>query len=150
MASIEKQGMKGRLTLVLRDEHGREVDRREVDNLITDSGRNLVARLFAGKLQAVPRLTIAVGGNDTATNQADTDLKALIDRADATAEVTNNVTEVRATLKAAGGEAVQALKEAGIRIETGTGPAVLYNRVTFAVVNKGPTMELTLSWKVTF
>lgn len=147
---VERQSMTGRLTLVLRDEHGREVERREVNNLITDAGRNLVARFFSGTLQTVPRLTIVVGGSDIAVTVGDTALKAPLDRAEATASVVGNMAEVKATLPAAGTGTAQALKEAGIRIELGNQPAVLYNRVVFPVVNKGPNMEMNLSWQITF
>ncbi len=150
MAQTETQGMKGRLTLVLRDAHGREVERREVDNLITDAGRNLVARFFTGTMQVVPRLTIAVGTGNVAPAVTDTDLNARVAAAEATVQVNGRVAVVRATLPPSGTGAAQALQEAGIRIELGNLAPVLYNRVTFPVVNKGPNMEMTLSWEVTF
>jgi hypothetical protein len=150
MVEIERQGMIGRLTLVLRDEHGCEVDRREVNNLITNAGRNLVARIFAGVVQAVPKLNIDVGGSDTAADATDASLKGFVASANATVSVNGNVAKVTATLAAAGTGDTQALKEAGIRIQIQNQADVLYNRVTFPVVNKGPNMEMTLSWEVTF
>lgn len=157
MGNSERQGMKGRLTLVLRDELGRVVEQRVVDNLITDAGRGFVARYFTGVLQGAPKLFIAVGtgkkGGATTTNPpaaTDTALSQQVDRAEATVAVKDNVATVTATLRAAGGGAVQPLEEAGIQIELSGQPPVLYNRVTFAVVNKSPNMEMTLSWEVTF
>jgi hypothetical protein len=157
MAAIERQGMSGRLTLVLRDEQGREVDRRVVDNLITDEGRNMVARFFTGILQAAPRLFIAVGrgrkgpGGQTAPPAPmDKALEDLADRAQATVAVTGTVATVTATLRATGGGEAQALEEAGIQIEVSGREPVLYNRVVFPVVNKSANMEMTLSWEVSF
>ncbi len=157
MANMERQGMKGRLTLVLRDERGREVERREVDNLITDAGRGFVARFFTGVIQGTPRLFIAVGTGKKrgaiAVNPPaaeDTALSAQVDRAEATVAVKDSVATATATLRAAGRGEVQPLAEAGIQIELSGHPIVLYNRVTFDVVNKSPNMEMTLSWEVTF
>jgi len=148
----EQHGMAGRLTLVLRDERGREVERRQVDNLITNAGRNLVAMFFAGKIPVAPTLFIAVGGDDTAAAAGDTGLKAFVAEEQANnVTVNGGVATVTATLRAAGTGDVQPLKEAGIRIKISGQPTpVLYNRVTFPVVNKSPNMEMTLSWEVTF
>lgn len=157
MANAERQTMTGRLTLVLRDAHGREVERREVDNLITDAGRAFVARYFGGILQGTPRLFIAVGTGKkpgaTVTNKpapTDTALSNQVDRAEATVSAKGFITTVTATLPATGSGEVQPLEEAGIQIELSGQSAVLYNRVTFDVVNKSPNMGMTLSWEVTF
>ncbi|HVE82132.1 MAG TPA: hypothetical protein VND93_04770 [Myxococcales bacterium] len=152
MDEREQHRMTGRLTLVLRDERGFEVERREVKNLITDAGRNLVAMFFAGKIPVAPTLFIAVGGDETAAAAGDTALKAFIAEEQANnITVQGKVATVTATLKAAGSGDVQPLKEAGIRIKVSGSPnPILYNRVTFPVVNKSPNMEMTLSWEVTF
>jgi hypothetical protein len=152
MDKREQHGMTGRLTMVLRDERGQEVERRQANNLITDAGRNLVALFFAGKIPVAPALFIAVGGDDTAAAAGDTGLKAFIAEEQANnISVQGGVATVTATLRAAGAGDVQPLKEAGIRIKVSGQPnPVLYNRVTFPVVNKSPNMEMTLSWEVTF
>jgi len=152
MAESERHGMSGRLTLILRDERGREVERREVKNLITDAGRNLVAMFFAGRVAVAPALFIAVGGDDAAAAAGDTDLKAFVAEAQAkNIDVKASAATVTATLAATGAGDVQPLKEAGIRIKVAGQPnPVLYNRVVFPVVNKSPNMEMTLSWEVTF
>lgn len=152
MAENERHGMSGRLTLVLRDEHGREVERRAVKNLITDAGRNLVAMFFAGRIPVAPMLFIAVGSDDTVVEAGDTALKAFVAEGEArNIGVEGNVATVTATLAATGTGEAQPLKEAGIRIKVSGQPdPVLYNRVVFPVVNKSPNMEMTLSWEVTF
>lgn len=157
MGNMERHGMKGRLTLVLRDETGREVDRREVDNLITDAGRSLVAQFVTGVIQGTPRLFIAVGTGKkddaspvNAPDPKDTALSKQVARAEATVAVKDSEATITATLPAAGSGAVQPLAEAGVQVEVSGRPPVLYNRVTFDVVNKSPNMEMTLSWKVTF
>jgi hypothetical protein len=154
MSGREQHAMTGRLTLVVRDDQRREIDRREVKNLITNGGRNLVAELFSGKLQAAPALFIAVGDSDEAAAVTDVALKHEVARAEAHAGVGDaktNVVTVVATLPAVGSGSVLSLKEAGIVIQLGQSHApVLYNRVTFPVVSKSPTMDITLSWEVVF
>lgn len=158
MSNAERQAMRGRLTLVLRDARGHELERREVDNLITDAGRAFVARYFGGLLQGTPRLFIAVGtgkkpGAQETNKEAATDtaLSNEVQRAEATVSAKGSVTTVTATLPAKGSGDVLPLEEAGIQIElSGQSTVVLYNRVTFAVVNKSPNMGMTLSWEVTF
>ena len=158
MAPTERQGMHGRLTLVLRDARGREVERRVVDNHITLAGRALVAGIFSGVVQGASRLYIAVGRGRLQgdTNPArppadgDTALVAQVDRAEATTSVRGTIATITATLPARGGAEPQPIEEAGIQIEVGGGQPVLYNRVIFPVVNKSPNMEMTLSWEVSF
>jgi hypothetical protein len=150
--------MSGRLTLVLRDEQGREVDRRVVDNLITHEGRSMVAHFFTGIIQTAPRLFIAVGrgrkgpeGKTAPPAPTNTELEDFVARATASVTVRDTVATVSATIPAVGNGETQALEEAGIQIEVSVRPRpVLYNRVVFPVVNKSPNMEMTLSWEVSF
>lgn len=157
MAGNERHGMKGRLTLELRDAGGRVVERRVADNLITGAGRAFVAQFVTGVLEGTPRLYIAVGtGKKEGATQvnppdaADTQLSKQVDRAAAAVSVTAAKATVTATLHATGGGEVQPLAEAGIQVEVSGRPALLYNRATFDVVNKSPNMEMSLSWEVTF
>ena len=42
------------------------------------------------------------------------------------------------------------LTEAGILVRVGQEAPVVFNRVTFPVINKGPNMSLLLSWDLNF
>lgn len=153
--------MKGVLTIELRDRRGHLVDQRRVHNLITRAGKELLAQLLMGKVDALPNAwTIVVGTGSTLEQSNNTTLVAQVDGAsDASPRV--EVIEqgggnlVRATVTAtlperAQGE-VQPLTEAGIRIRTRPGTeGTLFNRVTFAPVNRGTNMVMTLSWEITF
>lgn len=150
----ERQRVRGTVHMVLRDAAGAMIDSRRVDNLITDAGRNLMARYLVGAAPGTPTLTIAVGLGTTAPAGTDVALQSEVQRAVAALpQVTqNHVATVGAELVAQGaaGDPPLVLTEAGILIGLPGESEVLYNRVVFQPVNKGPTMSLTLTWDVTF
>lgn len=147
----EHHGLSGRLHLLLTD-GGRVVGERRVNNLVTDAGRQLVARLFAGLAQA-NELRVAVGTNPalmdaaqaTITTVADAKASVVVD----TGSDGHAVARVVATLPASGDATPQPIQEAGIVIVL-PGSAVVYNRVTFPVVHRAGNLEMTLSWEVSF
>lgn len=147
----DSQPMAGTLSLALLDPAGRVVEQRRVHNLVTDAGRNLVARLFAGKQVGALQATLVVGTGDAPPSPADTALARPIDAADV-GEQHITVDGARVTLSERLGEreANQPLREAGIALAIAGGPPVLYNRVVFDVVNKAPNMQMTLTWSVDF
>lgn len=149
----EQHGLSGRLHIVLTDPAGRVVDERRVDNLITTSGRALLARLFAGTAQ-ISELRIAVGSNGAVLSADQANLTQLADAKASVADpaVTDDgkvVAKVVATLPATGDVNTQQLQEAGILMVVGNKQTV-YNRVTFPVVSRAGNLEMTLSWEVTF
>ncbi len=151
MSLKEQHGIKGRLTILLRNKDGKVVEERRVNNIITNAGKNLVANYFTGGIQAVPELYIAVGNKDTKADPTDIVLGDFLEEAEANTEVDEGTATVTATLPAKGGEGEnQELREAGILIHVQGQEPVLYNRVTFPVVNKSGNMEMTLTWEVIF
>ena len=151
MTLKEQHGLSGRLHITL-TEGGRVVGERHVDNLITDAGRQLVARLFAGQAQA-NELRIAVGTNAKELDASQATITAV---ADAKASVVvgqgndkRALARVVATLPASGDANPQPIQEAGILIVL-PDSQVVYNRVTFPVVNRAGNLEMTFSWEVSF
>jgi hypothetical protein len=153
MPLTENNGLSGRLRIVVRDAEGRVVDERLVDNLITDAGRQLLARLFAGQAQA-NELRIAAGTNGEAQG-ADQATIAVVADARASVAIDDPVRDGRAlarvvaTLPASGDPNPQAIAEAGIVIVL-PDRRVVYNRVTFPVVNRAGNLEMTFTWEVSF
>lgn len=149
----EYQGISGRLTLHAHDTAGRHLWSREVQNHITNRGRNLVARLFAGTAVGTPQLKVVVGSGGTGVEATDGDtaLVQLVDTAPVQPE-NIKVEDGLVTLSAVLPErsVAQALVEAGIAVNVGAEAEVLYNRVVFPVVNKTANMQLTLVWKIDF
>jgi len=159
----EKQVINGVLTLELRDARGAVVEQRRVHNLITRAGRKLLADLLMARAGiSVPvKYRIAVGTGSTPASARDTQLEA---RVDATETLPPEIkmqpkndlvlATVQATLPKLNEDKVQPLTEAGIEIDCAMGggglATKLFNRVTFAEVNRGPGMTLTLSWEISF
>ncbi|QSQ23223.1 hypothetical protein JY651_50505 [Pyxidicoccus parkwayensis] len=154
----EKPGLKGVLTIELRDLGGALVERYQHHNLITTKGKQLLAELLLGKKNALPTSwAIVVGTGTDPANVADTALKAPIteqaeDRAPKVTLVPGVGTiqgTVSATLPAPPTGTVQPLTEAGIQITVGA-EKILFNRVQFPPVNRGANMVMTLSWEISF
>jgi hypothetical protein len=145
---------------------GRVVASRRATNSVMRGGAELVARLFAGT--GAPITHMGVGTSDAPESEA-FDRTGLTNNADAGTDPLKGDVEtpiggdafaistdetrrlvlvkVRATLPPAA--AVGTVREAGL-LSRGAGDPVLYNRVTFAPVDKGDDHELTLFWEVTF
>lgn len=156
----EEQRMRGVLTIEVTDVSGAVVETRRVPNLITTAGKELMAKLIMGKLAAVPSaFFIAVGLGDAPPSPGDTTLERFLERAAATTDVALVPTEsgdvVRATATAKlpplmPDAPAQLIREAGIRIALAGGAELLFNRVKFAPVTRGPMVVLHLTWEISF
>ena len=113
-----------------------------------------MARHLVGAAIGEPELFIAVGDGTSAAATSDTQLESERQRApvDLPQVRDNHVATVSAELVASGteGDPTVPLTEAGILIKLPNEDEILYNRVTFDVVSKSPSMSLTLTWEVTF
>jgi hypothetical protein len=155
--------MRARLLLEVRGAGGVVVATRAARNAVMRDGSMLVARLFAGA--ATAGIThMGVGTSDAPTPETFTtgglangdpalvgDVETPIAAA-AFAISTDpvrrvSVVRVRATMPAAA--AVGTIREAGLLSRTGD-TATLYNRVTFAPVDKHDDHEMTLFWEIEF
>jgi len=157
MPLIEHSTIHGVLNLELRDEFGALVEARRVRNLITSNGKALLARLLGGKLSGAVLPVIGVGEGTLAASPGDAALGKKL--SEARAEMSEPQLQgdgVRVVVSANivdGGDANRPLPltEAGILVRVGNDPVgVLFNRVTFPVINKGQNMTLLLSWELTF
>lgn len=157
MALTEHPSIQGVLTLELRDPHGALLERRRVHNLITTSGKAVLARMLGGKTNGAVQLAIGVGEEPRAPAAGDAKLGRKL--TEAKAEMSEPLVagdQVTVTVKATvvdGGapDKPLPLTEAGIIVRIGNDPAeLLFNRVVFPVINKGANMSLLLSWDLTF
>ena len=147
----------GRLTVELCGRDGRVLRRDPVDNLITVAGRSCLALLLGGQTQ-VKGLRMAVGTDATDPTPEDTALGAMVDTVAADLGEPRRMVDngrqavgavVRATLPPLAGTSAQALREAGIMIDTGV-QSVLYNHVVFPVITRTADLQVSLSWEVIF
>jgi hypothetical protein len=162
----EVMDMRGSVVLLATDREGAVVFERREHNRIVKTGRDLVARLFAGApgtTQPTKVTHMAVGTDGTDPNDDQTALlkerpardgaprKAIEDVA--FAEFTDaGVKRVRVTLKAVfdfdEANGPEPLREAAVFNAASGG--VMYNRVTFKDVTKTNAFKLTLLWDITF
>lgn len=150
--------LRGRLFIELRAPDGHVVARRVADNLITNAGRVYLAGLLGGHRQ-VQALRIAVGSSNTDPTPEDTQLGQQVGAAPAALNEprqvqdsgrTQVVAQVTATLPPLATPEPQAIQEAGIQIVAPDGSSVLYNHVTFPVITRTGSLEMSLTWEVVF
>ncbi len=158
----EKPALSGVLTIDICDAHGALLERRSIPNLITTDGKELLARLLMGKLDAMPtRWAIVVGTGPSLPRLEDTALEKKVDEAEAACTVErvtrNGVVGIRALVSAtlpalnlAPTDKPQALTEAGVQITQGDKRLVLFNRVHFEQVNRGANMVMKMTWEISF
>lgn len=136
----------GKLKIELVGPDGKVKDARNVDNLVTQTGKNGIAdQVLASPTLAKPGW-MAVGTGTTSPATGDTALQTESARVALTSKTrsTNVITYVGTF---AAGTGTGALTEAGIFDAATTGN--LWNRVTFAAVNKGASDSLTITWTTT-
>lgn len=164
----EEINMSGAMTLQVSDREGRIVYERRQHNRIVKTGRDLVAKLFAGSESGTPpsRVThMAVGTDSTAATDDQTKLgkerpakKDTVPRKPIEPPTfsefieAGGVKRVKVSLKAVfefdEANDSEPLREAGI-FTAATG-GVMYNRVVFDPVTKTKDFKLTLLWDITF
>jgi hypothetical protein len=159
--------MRATLRVEVRSTSGILLDWREAHNAVLQSGARLMANLFAG--QGTPITHMMVGTNDAPESDSfstiglanevvngEPALAAPVDAAippEAFSEPELDETRrlirirVRGTLPAAA--AIGTVREAALVSRAGE-TTTLYNRVTFAPIQKGNDHELTLFWEITF
>lgn len=163
MSVHEVMDITGRLTLRLRAPDGRVVDERTSHNDITIHGRSLVARLFNTTVEtAVPRVSrMCVGTSGEAFDAQKNALGAPLACVPIAGVEETTVTEpsgtprrrLRITGELGTGQGNGELREAGLftpRNDRDPGAEVMYNRVTFPVINKTAEFQLTLVWDILF
>ena len=158
--------MRGEVTIEIRDAVGALLEVRHARNAVMVGGAQLIGNLFSGS--GAPITHMGVGTDDTPTpddfstaalkNEAVGDIPPLTGATDAAIPVeafaieTDAIRHVvrvrlRGTIPPEG--AVGTVREAGLISKSGE-TSVLYNRVTFAPIQKGSDHELTMFWEVTF
>ena len=157
--------MRAQLRVELADRSGRIIATRQAHNAVMREGAKLIARLFTG--EQVPITHMVVGTSDEPESDTYNTL-ALANPTDGPDMLKGGVTatipqesmltsideprrlvvvRVRGTMPDTA--AVGRIREAGLMARTEDGD-ILYNRVTFAPIDKGDDHELSLFWEVTF
>jgi uncharacterized membrane protein len=135
----------GKLTIEIKNEAGKVIDHREVNNLVVDTGLAYIAgRMKDATATAMSHMGIGTGA--VAAAAGDTTLGTEAARVALTSTtVTANAVAYVASFAA--GTGTGAVTEAGILNASSSG--VLLCRTVFSVVNKAITDSMTITWTVT-
>ncbi len=138
--------VKGHLQLVLYDQFGGVKDVLEVDNLITNAGFDAICKQISGTPGA--NFTwITIGSGTTSAAVTDTALGSEIARGSGTYSHTTGTKTFTVTYMFGAGVGTGAVTEAGV-FNASTGGTLLC-RQTFAVINKGASDTLQITWTFT-
>ena len=132
--------MTGRLSIAINDEVVQEVK-----NLVVTTGKGYVAsRMKDATATAMSHM--GVGTGSTAAAASDTALGSEVDR-NALASTTVSGANISYVATFAAGDGTGALTEAGLFNASSSGTMLC--RTVFAVVNKGASDSMTITWTVT-
>jgi hypothetical protein len=138
----------GKLKIEVISPDGIVKDKREVDNLVVDTGRTHIASRMVGVSQNIMS-HMAIGTSSTAASAGQLVLSAEVGTRSAFTSYTNTnqVVTAIATFGASNPATAQGIQEAGIfnALTSGT----MLCRTTFSVVNKDPADTLQITWTIT-
>lgn len=141
----DKLSVSGMLEIVLKDEFGNIKEQRTLKNLITDLGKAWIAARMvdAGIPDAMSYMAIGTGTTATASSQT-----ALVTESARSALTSSVVSGSTITYSATfgAGSGTGAVTEAAILNAAAVG--TMFNRTTFAAINKGASDTLSITWIV--
>lgn len=146
MINTDELKVKGTVNVVVHDESGKQKENFTIPNLVVNTGLAYIASRMKDTT-ATAMTHMAVGTDNTATAGANTALgNQLGSRVSLTSTtVTSNSTAYVATFGA--GVGTGALTEAGIFNASTSGTMLC--RTVFAVINKGASDTMTITWTIT-
>lgn len=138
---------KGYVDLVLTDENGQVKEKRFVNNLVVQTGRNYIAHRMAGNGNVIMD-HMRIGTTGTAAALTDVGLgNEVASILLSSATVSANSVVYVATFNAGTPAIATALTEAGIFNSLSGGEMLC--RTTFSVINKEPADTLSITWTIT-
>jgi len=149
MNANENLKLSGSLSIVIKSEDGQIKDQREVKNLVVNTGLAYIVSRMVGTAKNVMS-HMAVGSGSTAAAGGDTALGTQIGARKALDSTTiqgSNNEQVRYIATFAAGEGTGAVTEAGIFNASSAGDMLC--RTVFAVVNKGASDSMVITWTIT-
>lgn len=146
--------VKGSFVIERKDPAGRVLDRRVVRNTIVSAGQALLASYLATGTIAASAIwvALAIGTDPTAPTTNDTNLVARTGNAVAgtLSSPSARVWQITAAFASNNPSGTAALQEAGVFDRTSTSGFTMWARQSFAVINKGASDNLNLTYAVTF
>jgi hypothetical protein len=143
----EKLKVTGDVSFVLRDETGKIIETKEINNLVVTTGLNYIASRMKDAT-ATAMTHMAVGTGSTAAALGNTTLGTELARVALTSTtVTANAIAYACTFGAGSPSGTNALTEAGLFNAASAGTMLC--RTVFSAINKAPGDSLTITWTIT-
>ena len=149
----------GRLSINIHDHAKNTNETVRVNNLITLSGKKLLAQLLSGDSDGIPSLHIAIGGGDAPANENNVALNQRLDKVKAKMKTIDTTIEgddtrvvaiVEGELSSTDDMENRKLREAGIVVSIPGKTDTLYNHVTFPVITHTKNINITFTWELLF
>lgn len=138
----------GKLTIVLRDEHGNIKEEHEHENLVVTTGLGHIASRMVGTAQGVmSHMEVGTSSTSAAAGQTALIGGGLTLGRQAFDSYTASGATVTGVATFAAGEGTGALTEAGMFNASSAGTMLC--RTVFAVVNKGASDTMAITWTIT-
>ena len=147
MSEKDKFGVRGDVTIILRDKDGNIKERQEVRNLIVNVGYDFICDVIGNTTQPGDMHWTTIGTGAVAADPTDTTLGSDLVRVTNTYAHTPGQKDFTMTADYAAGVGDGAIAESGLLNAASAG--TLLNRVTFAVITKGLSDTLQIVWTIT-
>lgn len=143
----DKFGMRGDVTITLRDKDGNVIDVREIRNTIVDAGYDFICDVIGNTTQPNDMAWTGIGTGTTGVLGTDTTLETEVTRVANVYAHSTGTKIFTHTADYAAGTGTGAITESGLLNAVSLG--TMLNRVVFDVINKGASDTLQVVWTIT-
>ena len=143
----DKFGLRGDLTIILRDKDGNIIDQRDIRNTIVDAGYDFICDVIGHVTQPADMHYTGIGTGSTGVLGTDTTLETEVTRVANVYAHSVGTKIFTSTADYAAGTGTGAITESALLNAAVAG--TMLNRVVFSVINKGVSDTLQVVWTVT-
>lgn len=143
----DKFGLRGDLTIILRDKDGNIIDQRDIRNTIVDAGYDFICDVIGHVTQPADMHYTGIGTGTTGVLGTDTTLETEVVRVANVYAHSTGTKIFTSTADYAAGTGTGAITESALLNAAAAG--TMLNRVVFDVINKGASDTLQVVWTIT-
>ncbi len=143
----EKFGMRGDVTIILRDKDGNVIDQRDIKNTIVNVGYDFICDVIGNTTQPNDMAWTGIGTGVTGVLGTDTTLETEVVRVANVYAHSVSTKVFTHTADYAAGTGTGAITESALLNAVSVG--IMLNRVVFDVINKGASDTLQVVWTIT-
>ncbi len=143
----ENFGMRGDVTIILRDKHGNVKDQRDIRNTIVDVGYDFICDVIGNTTQPGDMHWTGIGTGTTGVLGSDTTLETEVVRVVNVYAHSTGTKVFTHTADYGAGVGTGAITESALLNAASLG--IMLNRIVFSVINKGASDTLQVVWTIT-